>query len=109
MEPMDGVTNKSMYEEPGIKVWQWVVTGVVIIVLIIIGIMVFGSSPKNASSYDVMTQDVKNPNPSDSLKTQFQKCFDKGGVIIVPDGVLKAENLDSLQCLISNTSVYDIN
>lgn len=41
--------------ESGIKTWQWVVTAIVIIVLVVIGIMVFGNKSSQAPATDDTT------------------------------------------------------
>lgn len=46
-----------MEPQSGIKAWQWIVTVIVIIALIVIGILVFGRN-KNT---DVMVDDTKTP------------------------------------------------
>jgi hypothetical protein len=55
-----------MQPQNGVKTWQWVVTAVVIIVLIIIGIWVFGSKGSSTSTTDnsVATQDNSNVSGS---------------------------------------------
>jgi len=50
-----------MEPESGVKTWQWVVTAIVIIVLIIIGIMVFGGRSTEAPT--------DGPNPTDTNGT----------------------------------------
>ena len=47
--------------ESGIKTWQWLVTAIVIIALIVIGIMVFGNKKDDAMTDDV-TPIVDNSN-----------------------------------------------
>ncbi len=51
----------------GVKTWQWVVTAIVIIVLIIIGIMVFGGKSSEAPI------DTNEPTPTDSTAQEVNR------------------------------------
>ena len=46
-----------MQPQNGVKVWQWVVTAIVIVVLIIIGIWVFGGKSTSTTEIPVVTND----------------------------------------------------
>jgi hypothetical protein len=51
----------------GVKTWQWVVTAIVIIVLIIIGIMVFGGKSSEAPT------DTNEPTPTDTTAQEVNR------------------------------------
>lgn len=51
----------------GVKTWQWVVTAIVIIILIIIGIMVFGGKSSEAPT------DTNEPTPTDSTAQEVNR------------------------------------
>ena len=52
-------------EQNGIKTWQWIVTVVVIIVLIILGVMIFGN--KKADVSDTTATDIANTTTDGSI------------------------------------------
>lgn len=58
------------WRDSDIEVWEWVVTAVVIILLILIGIWAFGGRNEQSVS-----------ESKDTLMQNVQKCFDSGGYI----------------------------